>query len=55
MIEIHLAMIVASPMSYASNFHEEITCLATNIYWEARNQNVQGMIAVGNVTRNRVY
>ena len=48
-------MIVASPTSYANNFHEEITCLATNIYWEARNQSVSGMIGVGMVTRNRVY
>ena len=54
LLKFSLAMIVASPISYASNFHEEITCLATNIYWEARNQTVQGMIAVGNVTRNRV-
>ena len=43
-----------SPISYASTFHEEITCLATNIYWEARNQTVSGMIGVGMVTRNRV-
>ena len=43
-----------SPISYASDSHEEITCLATNIYWEARNQTVQGMIGVGMVTRNRV-
>lgn len=47
-------MIVVSPTSFANNFHKEITCLATNIYWEARNQTVQGMIAVGMVTRNRV-
>ena len=54
LLKFSLAMIVASPISYASNFHEEITCLATNIYWEARNQTVSGMIAVGMVTRNRV-
>ena len=54
LLKFSLAMIVASPTSYANNFHEEITCLATNIYWEARNQTVSGMIAVGMVTRNRV-
>ena len=43
-----------SPTSFAKTFHEEISCLATNIYWEARNQTVSGMIAVGMVTRNRV-
>lgn len=30
------------------------TCLAKNIYWEARNQPLRGMIAVALVTRNRV-
>ena len=25
------------------------------MYWEARNQSVEGMIAVGSVTRNRVH
>ena len=29
-------------------------CLATNIYWEARNQSFAGQIAVGLVTLNRV-
>ena len=43
-----------SPTSFAKTYHKEITCLATNIYWEARNQTVSGMIAVGMVTRNRV-
>ena len=33
---------------------EEISCLATNIYWEARNQSTRGQIAVGNVVMNRV-
>ena len=28
--------------------------MADNIYWEARNQSTDGMIAVGLVTRNRV-
>jgi spore germination cell wall hydrolase CwlJ-like protein len=32
----------------------ELICLATNIYWEARNQSFAGQIAVGLVTINRV-
>lgn len=32
----------------------EKKCLALNIYWEARNQSIEGMVAVGNVTMNRV-
>ena len=33
---------------------QQIDCIAENIYWEARNQSVKGMIAVGLVTSNRV-
>ena len=33
---------------------DQIKCIADNIYWEARNQSVRGMIAVGLVTENRV-
>ena len=33
---------------------DEVTCLAQNIYWEARNQSIQGMYAVADVTLNRV-
>ena len=32
----------------------EMECIAENIYWEARNQDPKGMIAVALVTRNRV-
>lgn len=32
----------------------EQLCIADNVYWEARNQSVEGMIAVALVTRNRV-
>jgi len=39
-----------SPFVYA----DEVTCLAKNIYYEARNQSVQGMYAVADVTLNRV-
>jgi spore germination cell wall hydrolase CwlJ-like protein len=30
-------------------------CLALNIYWEARNQNIAGQLAVAQVTMNRYY
>jgi spore germination cell wall hydrolase CwlJ-like protein len=36
------------------DFNDEMKCLADNIYWEARNQSFAGMVAVGNVTMNRV-
>lgn len=32
----------------------EVRCIAKNMYWEARNQSLEGMIAVGYVTMNRV-
>lgn len=32
-----------------------LMCLALNIYWEARNQNVAGQLAVAQVTMNRYY
>ena len=34
--------------------HAEVTCLAENIYFEARAESYSGKAAVGNVTRNRV-
>ena len=33
---------------------QEISCLATNIYFEARNQEMRGQMAVGHVVMNRV-
>lgn len=36
------------------DINAEVNCLADNIYWEARNQPVKGMMAVAMVTRNRV-
>ena len=33
---------------------DEVKCLAQNIYWEARNQSIQGMYAIADVTLNRV-
>jgi len=34
--------------------HNEVVCLAENIYFEARAESYSGKAAVGNVTRNRV-
>ena len=49
------ALLLSTTNSYSYGLHEnQITCLADNIYWEARNQPVKGMIAVGLVTENRV-
>lgn len=41
-----------SPLSYTT---EEIQCLATNIYHEARGESLEGKIAVAHVTVNRVW
>ncbi len=49
-----MALIVLSPISYAEADPNSIRCLADNVYWEARNQSVKGMIAVAWVVRNRV-
>ena len=38
------------PYSLENSYH----CLASNIYWEARNQPIEGRIAVAQVTMNRV-
>ena len=35
--------------------NKQVLCVAENIYWEARNQSVRGMMAVGLVTMNRVH
>ena len=34
--------------------YNQVECMALNIYHEARNESVEGQIAVGNVTLNRV-
>jgi spore germination cell wall hydrolase CwlJ-like protein len=36
------------------DLNEEVTCLAQNIYFEARSEPVDGMLAVGHVVLNRV-
>lgn len=38
----------------ARHQHNEVVCLAENIYFEARAESYSGKAAVGNVTRNRV-
>jgi hypothetical protein len=43
-----------APAQQLNNQDIEITCLAQNIYWEARNQSVLGQYAVAYVTINRV-
>ncbi len=51
-------MPVAKPANMISlsqiDLNEEITCLAQNIYFEARSEPVDGMLAVGHVVLNRV-
>jgi spore germination cell wall hydrolase CwlJ-like protein len=50
-----LGGLVTGKSAFAENYQaEEVKCLADNIYWEARNQTVKGMFAVGHVTINRV-
>ena len=45
-----------SPQAAAKelDIKEELYCLATNIYFESRNQPQVGRVAVGQVTMNRV-
>ncbi len=42
--------LITPPYSLENSYH----CLASNIYWEARNQSLEGKIAVAQVTLNRV-
>ena len=44
----------AAQAGYWHSPESEQKCIAENIYWEARNQDSKGMIAVALVTRNRV-
>ena len=45
---------VTGKSAFAYSQQDEVTCLADNMYWEARNQPIKGMIAVALVTMNRV-
>ena len=54
---LYMKRVVAALVLMASSsfvIADEVTCLAQNIYWEARNQSIQGMYAVADVTLNRV-
>jgi len=42
--------ILNTPYSLENDYH----CLASNIYWESRNQSLGGKLAVGQVVMNRV-
>ena len=51
------ALLIAAMSSYATSamaIDDETSCLALNIYHEARSQSIAGQIAVGQVTLNRV-
>lgn len=41
----------APPFEYSN---EDIFCLAQNVFWEARDQSIEGKLAVAHVTMNRV-
>lgn len=45
---------IAGEPDTGETFEESVTCLADNMYWEARNQPFRGLLAVGQVTMNRV-
>ena len=53
-------MLMALSLSFSADTGQpapntsELTCLAKNIYFEARAESVQGKMAVANVTKNRV-
>ena len=42
--------LITPPFNLENSYH----CLASNIYWEARNQSLEGKLAVAQVTLNRV-
>ena len=49
-----LVLTYCTPVQANTSKDQEIACMAKNMYWEARNQSLEGMIAVGYVTMNRV-
>jgi spore germination cell wall hydrolase CwlJ-like protein len=51
---ISAAMVLLASCGSAMAIDSEVSCLAQNIYHEARNQTIVGQIAVGQVTLNRV-
>ena len=50
-----IALPYSNSMDHTAILRQEATCLAENIYHEARNQSVRGQLAVASVTLNRVY
>jgi len=42
------------PLSVSKDYNKELRCMARNLYFESRDQDLQGRIAVGLVTLNRV-
>lgn len=48
------AQIASSFTSNPGKLHEELTCLAQNIYFEARSEPLEGKLAVAHVVMNRV-
>lgn len=50
-----LASGCAPPMAANPVDQRQLACLQQNIYWEARNQSIQGQTAVAWVTLNRVW
>lgn len=48
---IEVVVIIETPEPQINQRH--LNCIARNIYWEARNQPLAGMIAVGHVVLNR--
>lgn len=54
MVAVHMSL--ATPGSFAAQHlnTKEVTCLAKNIYFEARDQDTTGQMLVAKVTRNRV-
>ena len=55
-IILSIFIVLSSLTSAHSEFYDnkQLLCIAQNIYWEARNQPFRGMVAVGQVTMNRV-
>jgi len=49
-----LGVLLVGGSGTASASNQEVSCLALNIYHEARSQSIAGQIAVGQVTLNRV-
>lgn len=50
-----LALLCFSSVVVAEPDTREVTCLAQNIYFEARGESLQGQVKVALVTLNRVY